>query len=270
MTQVIVSSGLDQLDTSSFRFLQEAARLGELHVLLWPDQAVRALTGREPKFPQTERAYVVGAVRYVTRVHLAGPTITPDALPDLPSPRPDVWVIDEQSATPAKEAYCRTHGVTLRVIRPADLAGCPEPPAARPSGRKKVVVTGCYDLFHSGHVRFFEEVSALGDLYVVVGNDPNIRQLKGAGHPLFSAEVRRYMAGSIRHVTRAVIASGTGWMDAAAEIAEIKPDVYAVNEDGDRPEKREFCRKHGIEYVVLKRLPKKGLARRNSTDLRGF
>jgi cytidyltransferase-like protein len=37
--------------------------------------------------------------------------------------------------------------------------------------RKKVIVTGCYDCFHSGHVRFFEEASALGDLYVVVGRD---------------------------------------------------------------------------------------------------
>ncbi len=43
------------------------------------------------------------------------------------------------------------------------------------SARKKVVVTGCYDWFHSGHVRFFEEVSGYGDLYVVAGSDENVR-----------------------------------------------------------------------------------------------
>jgi hypothetical protein len=43
-----------------------------------------------------------------------------------------------------------------------------------------------------------------------------------------------------------------------------------VNEDGDKPEKRDYCREHGIEYVVLKRLPKEGLPRRESTKLRGF
>ena len=59
-------------------------------------------------------------------------------------------------------------------------------------------------------------------------------------------------------------------MDAEPEIARIKPDLYVVNEDGDKPEKRQFCRKQGIEYVVLKRLPKEGLTRRTSTDLRGF
>jgi hypothetical protein len=59
-------------------------------------------------------------------------------------------------------------------------------------------------------------------------------------------------------------------MDAAPEIDKIKPDIYVVNEDGDRPEKREFCERHGLEYVVLKRAPKEGLPQRESTDLRGF
>jgi hypothetical protein len=43
-----------------------------------------------------------------------------------------------------------------------------------------------------------------------------------------------------------------------------------VNEDGDKPEKRDYCREHGIDYVVLQRLPKPGLRRRSSTELRGF
>jgi hypothetical protein len=59
-------------------------------------------------------------------------------------------------------------------------------------------------------------------------------------------------------------------MDAEPEINLIKPDVYVVNEDGDKPEKRVFCQQHGIEYIVLKRIPKEGLPRRQSTDLRGF
>jgi len=45
---------------------------------------------------------------------------------------------------------------------------------------------------------------------------------------------------------------------------------YAGNEDGDKPEKRQFCADHGLEYVVLKRLPKPGLPRRESTRLGGF
>ena len=54
------------------------------------------------------------------------------------------------------------------------------------------------------------------------------------------------------------------------EIALIRPDRYVVNEDGDKPEKRAYCAENGLQYVVLKRLPKEGLPRRQSTDLRGF
>jgi cytidyltransferase-like protein len=138
------------------------------------------------------------------------------------------------------------------------------------SPRKRVVVTGCFDWFHSGHVRFFEEVSQLGDLYVVVGHDANIAHLKGTGHPMFPETMRRYLVGSVRYVTEALISTGHGWLDAEPEIRCIRPHIYAVNEDGDRPEKRAYCQSHGIEYHVLKRLPKPGLPPRHSTTLRGF
>ena len=144
------------------------------------------------------------------------------------------------------------------------------PPQPAAPGRKKVVVTGCYDWFHSGHVRFFEEVSAYGDLYVIVGHDANIRLLKGQGHPLLPQEERRYLAGSIKYVTQALISTGDGWVDAEPEIQRLKPDLYAVNEDGDKGGKREYCAQRGIQYLVLKRLPAPGLPGRTSTDLRGF
>ena len=133
-----------------------------------------------------------------------------------------------------------------------------------------MLVTGCYDWVHSGHVRFFEEVSSYGDLYVVVGHDANLRLLKGPGHPLFPQEERRYVVSAIRYVTQALIATGQGWLDAEPEILRLKPHIYAVNEEGDRGGKREYCTAHGIEYLVLKRTPAPGLPRRTSTDLRGF
>lgn len=35
--------------------------------------------------------------------------------------------------------------------------------------KKKVFVSGCYDLLHSGHVEFFQQASQYGDLYVGIG-----------------------------------------------------------------------------------------------------
>ena len=93
---------------------------------------------------------------------------------------------------------------------------------------------------------------------------------RDAGHPLLPQEERRYVVGSIKYVKQALISSGDGWMDADPEIQRLKPDIYAVNEDGDTGGKREYCKKNGIEYLVLKRIPAPGLPKRTSTDLRGF
>jgi cytidyltransferase-like protein len=270
MKKVVVSAAFDHLTSRDMRFLEEAAKFGELHVLLWSDAAVRSLTGADPTLPLAEREYFVQAIRYVSRLQVSAATLDPDALPDLAGCRPDIWCVDATSASSAKQAYCAAHGITYRLLSAKRCAGFPTPAPLPLTGRKKVMVTGCYDWFHTGHVRFFEEVSELGDLFVVVGHDANIRLLKGDDHPLFSEDERRYIVGSLRYVTQALVSSGTGWLDAEPEIARIQPDLYAVNEDGDKPEKRAFCAQHGIEYVVLKRTPKPGLARRSSTDLRGF
>ena len=133
------------------------------------------------------------------------------------------------------------------MLKGADLAGWPILPPVPTTGRKKVIVTGCYDWLHSGHVRFFEEVAQLGELYVAVGHDANIRLLKGEGHPLRAGPAALH--GQAVRCDQALITSGEGWMDAEPEIAALQPDIYAVNEDGDQPEKRQFCQEHGLEYV---------------------
>lgn len=273
MRKVVLVGSFDDLRSSHVRFLEEASKLGDVHVLLWSDETVLSLEGKAPKFPQEERLYLLQAIRYVSQVTLVTGQVDPDAIPHVGELQPEMWVVDEASDNAQKRAYCEARGVAYRVVKDKDLAGLPVAQVDIDEGQsspKKVVVTGCFDWFHSGHVSFFEEMSELGDLYVVVGHDENIRLLKGEGHPVFSQEERRYMVQSIRYVKQALISTGHGWMDAEPEIAKIKPDIYAVNEDGDKPEKREFCEKHGLEYVVLKRLPKEGLPRRESTVLRGF
>jgi cytidyltransferase-like protein len=275
MRTVVVTGSFDNLESSHVRFLEEASKLGDVHVVLWPDRGIQAATGRPPKFLQEERLYLLQSIRHVQEVTIPSRLDTPDAIPEFASrtPRPQVWVVDERAANPRKKRFCEMHGVEYRVLAKDQLRGFPsESPCSNPAhpARGKVVVTGCFDWFHSGHVKFFEEVSQLGDLYVVVGHDANVRLLKGEGHPLFPQDERRYLVQSVRYVKQALVSTGHGWMDAEPEIALIKPDVYAVNEDGDKPEKRAFCQTRGIEYVVLKRIPKEGLPARQSTDLRGF
>ena len=132
---------------------------------------------------------------------------------------------------------------------------------------KKVFVSGCYDLLHSGHVEFFRQASQYGDLYVGIGSDATILKYKNH-QTLYDENERLFMVKSIRYVKDAVINQGSGIMDFIPTVEALKPDVFVVNEDGSNDEKRQFCESHGIEYVVLKRDPAEGLKARSSTDLK--
>jgi cytidyltransferase-like protein len=240
-------------------------------VALWDDELVAAENGG-CKFPFPERAYLLQAIRWVERVVPVPRSVGAQALPDDLVASVDAWLMLEGDDSREKRSFCAGK-IETGVVKDEELDGFPVPPfdpSSMEEGRKRVIVTGCYDWFHSGHARFFEECAQLGDLYVVAGHDANVRLLKGEGHPLFPQEERRYIVSACRYVKHALISSGTGWMDAEPEIAQVRPHMYAVNEDGDKPEKRAFCAAHGIKFVVLKRTPKEGLPRRSSTDLRGF
>ena len=122
-------------------------------------------------------------------------------------------------------------------------------------------------MLHSGHVAFFKEASRYGDLYVGIGSDKTIEELKNR-KTVCSEKERLYMVKAIRYVTDACINSGSGMMDFIESVDRFKPDVFVVNSDGGSDIKRRFCEERGIEYVVLEREPEAGLQARSTTALR--
>ena len=121
----------------------------------------------------------------------------------------------------------------------------------------KVFVSGCFDVLHSGHIRFFEEASQYGDLYVSIGSDKTVEELKKR-KTLYNEKERLYMVGAIRYVHQAFIAKGSGKLDFLQELAEIKPDIFFVNTVEDL----------GIRYIVSNRIPKDLLPVRSTTAIR--
>ncbi len=133
--------------------------------------------------------------------------------------------------------------------------------------KKKVFVSGCFDMLHSGHVRFLEEAAAYGEVHIGLGSDQTVFDLKGRA-PVNTQAERQYMLAALRHVQSCHINRGSGIMDFLAELKRIDPDIFIVNEDGNTPDKAALCRKLGIKYVVLKRLPQTNLPVRSTTSLR--
>jgi cytidyltransferase-like protein len=129
---------------------------------------------------------------------------------------------------------------------------------------KKVLVSGCFDLLHGGHIAFFKTASSYGDLYVSIGRDENLLLLKGK-RPFFSEKERQYIVSSVRYVHEAFLASGKGMLDFEPDLARLKPDIFIVNYDGHTPDKEKLCEKAGVEYIVLERIPEEGLPARSSS-----
>ncbi len=132
---------------------------------------------------------------------------------------------------------------------------------------KKVFVSGCYDMLHSGHVAFFEEASAYGDLYVGIGSDRTINELK-ARKTINNEQERLYMVKALKSVKGAWINQGNGIIDFLEEIKTLKPDIFFVNSDGHSALKEQLCQELGIEYLVSQRIPHANLPVRSTTALR--
>lgn len=134
--------------------------------------------------------------------------------------------------------------------------------------RKKVLVAGFFDLFHSGHVKFFENCTKYGDVYVSIGSDENSILNKNK-KPIYSEEERLYLVKSCKYVTDATISySCTDSLSFKEYLNTIKPDYFIINEDGHSQEKEYLCKQQNVEYIILKREPRDGLPVRSSSLIR--
>ena len=132
---------------------------------------------------------------------------------------------------------------------------------------QKVFVSGSFDMLHSGHIEFFREAAQYGDLYVALGSDRTIFELKGRS-TVNTEQERLFMVKSVSFVKDAFISRGSGILDFEAELREIRPNFFVVNADGHTAEKRDLCRSLGIKYIILERKPHPGLEARSTTQLR--
>ena len=132
---------------------------------------------------------------------------------------------------------------------------------------KKVFVSGCYDLLHSGHVEFFQQASQFGDLYVGIGSDATYLEYKHR-KPMFPQEERLFMVKNIKAVKEAYINEGRGVIDFIPTLDIVQPDIFVVNAEGGSDAKRQLCEARGIQYVELQRTPHEGLQARSSSSLK--
>lgn len=97
---------------------------------------------------------------------------------------------------------------------------------------RTVLVGGCFDILHYGHVAFLKGARSHGDrLVVLLESDENIKRLKNDGRPFHTQEQRRVMLDSLSFVDEVVpLPPLMGDEDYRALIMRIKPQVIAYTE----------------------------------------
>lgn len=128
-------------------------------------------------------------------------------------------------------------------------------------GDKKIVlVGGCFDIIHPGHLRFLEKAKEAGDMLVVaLESDKKVRILKGKDRPFFPQNERAQMLAALSVVDMVILLPMmVGGKFYAELVASIKPDVIAVTEDDPLlKRKSEQAEKYGGKVmIVIPRLKK--------------
>ena len=96
-------------------------------------------------------------------------------------------------------------------------------------GKKLVLTNGCFDLLHTGHVRYLEQARGCGDaLIVAVNSDTSVRELKGPDRPLNGELDRAELLAALRCVDHVTIFSGKRVTDV---IRLLRPAIYAKGGD---------------------------------------
>lgn len=114
-----------------------------------------------------------------------------------------------------------------RLVKTEELASLGAEYVAK--GKKLVLTNGCFDLLHTGHVRYLEEARRCGDaLIVAVNSDDSVRELKGPERPLNGEQDRAEVLSSLRCVDHVTIFSGKRVTEV---IRLLKPAVYAKGGD---------------------------------------
>ena len=101
---------------------------------------------------------------------------------------------------------------------------CAERELLRNIGKEVVIIKGCFDLLHVGHVESLQNARDFGNsLWIDINSDKNVRKLNGDSLPIFSEEERAYMLSALEVVDGIFIFDGNHLVD---EILQFRPDIY--------------------------------------------
>jgi rfaE bifunctional protein nucleotidyltransferase chain/domain len=122
---------------------------------------------------------------------------------------------------------------------------------------KKVLVGGCFDLLHFGHIVFLKSAKKHGDhLVVALESDENVRRMKGDTRPIHTQAQRKEMLEALSLVDEVVLLPPMNTDEQYKKfVEEVKPGIIAITE-GDPIEEKKHAQAQsiGAELVVIPKI----------------
>lgn len=95
---------------------------------------------------------------------------------------------------------------------------------------KTVIINGCYDILHPGHIQLIKYASSLGDLLVAaLDSDERVRTNKSSDRPINCLEDRMFMMSSIRGVD--IVKSFDSEQQLRDLMIKYKPTYLVIGEE---------------------------------------
>ncbi|MEK7450585.1 MAG: adenylyltransferase/cytidyltransferase family protein [Patescibacteria group bacterium] len=102
----------------------------------------------------------------------------------------------------------------------------------RKNNKSIVLVGGCFDILHVGHLIFLEKAKKQGDvLFVLLESDSNIKKLKGKNRPINTHEDRASLLEALKIVDYVILLPNLTMDNQYDEIImQIKPSIIAITQ----------------------------------------
>lgn len=122
-------------------------------------------------------------------------------------------------------------------------------------GKITVLVGGCFDILHPGHVIFLEQAKRAGDrLIVMLESDEKIKKIKGVNRPVHNQKERALVLKALKFVDSVILLPFVETDEEyEAQVSKIAPDVIAVTKNApDNYHKVRVAKKVGakLRYVT--------------------
>ncbi|QQG40969.1 MAG: adenylyltransferase/cytidyltransferase family protein [Candidatus Levyibacteriota bacterium] len=97
-------------------------------------------------------------------------------------------------------------------------------------GKSVVLIGGCFDVLHTGHVEFFKKAKTYGDvLFVLLESDETIKKLKGKNRPIHTQTDRAKVLATIEPInTIIMLPQLENNNDYDSLISKLKPTIIAT------------------------------------------